>query len=89
VHHTPLAANVAPAQTLHGWDEARVLDHVRHQVFGIAADGVELETGAADKVGKVVVGCEADAVAVALEGGAQGDERLDIAYSELVLGPGT
>jgi hypothetical protein len=38
-----------------------------------------LETGLLDEGGEDVVGCEADTMASLLEGGAEGDEGLDVA----------
>lgn len=77
--HLPLALDVAAPETLQARDQARVADHVGHQLGGVAADGEELEAGVADKLVKDIVRCEAHSVAVFLEFVAERDKGLDVA----------
>jgi hypothetical protein len=78
-HHPALLLDVTGAQALHAGDEARVLHHVRHQLDGVAADGVELEPGVAHELVKDVVRRQPHPVPVLLELVAERDEGLHIA----------
>jgi hypothetical protein len=79
-HHAPFSLNVTRTKAVHAWDQAWILDHVSHQVGGIATDGVKLELGGfAYKVPEDIVCCESDSMAMSLQFGAQRNKGLHIA----------
>lgn len=77
--HGSLLLDIASPQALHRRHQSGVLDHVGHELCRISTDRVELQARFPYKVGKGVMGGEANPVAVALKFVAEGDEGLNIA----------
>ena len=78
-NHFSFLLYVARLQALHARDQPRVLDHVGHELSRVAANGIELETGLADKFVKDIVRSQTDAMPVPYQLGAEGYEGLDVA----------
>ncbi len=55
--HGPLFPNVTLAHTFHARDDARILDHVGHELFWIAANGKEFQPSFCDEVLEDIVCC--------------------------------
>jgi hypothetical protein len=76
--HVAFLLYLAGYEASHAWDQARILDHIGHQLGWVSTDWVELETGISNKVAEHVVGRQADTVTVPLELGTECDERLNV-----------
>lgn len=76
--HDLLLLDLPVAERFHLGDQTGVLDHVCHQFCGVSPDGEELQEGVSYEVCEDIVGCDADAVAVALQRVSECDERLYI-----------
>lgn len=68
-----------------GWGKGQVAAY-RHEVCGVAADGIKLDAGVPHELVEIVMASKTDSMASALEGYAQGYERLYIALTAVTMG---
>ena len=65
-HHPALPADIAAPEGFYLWEQARVANHVRHEIGRVATNREELKARLAHEIGKSVMCGETNAVATAL-----------------------